>query len=58
MKRLFKVKDLFFDLKSSAKIYRNEQGGPAAGVFIRLGPDHIGKHGNTPKQAKRNKTCN
>jgi hypothetical protein len=45
MKKLFKVKDRYFENKMEAKKYRNELGG----CCVQLGPDHQGPHGNKTK---------
>ena len=41
MKKLFKVKDQYFDNKVEAKKFRDEQGGVEANVFVRRGPDTL-----------------
>ena len=49
MKKLFKVKDKYFENKMEAKKYRDELGGVDNNVYVQLGPDHKGPHGNKTK---------
>jgi hypothetical protein len=49
MKKLFKVKDKYFENKMEAKKYRDELGGVDKGIYVQLGPDHKGPHGNKTK---------
>lgn len=52
MKKLFYVGDgrsiQYFDNKMDAKKVRDAMGGPEKGYYVRLGPDHMGRHGMGP----------
>lgn len=51
MKKLFEVKKTYFANKLEAKEFRDEHGGT-----LKLGPDHIGRHGcNKVTQHMRNR---
>jgi hypothetical protein len=48
MKRLFQVKNEYFDNKPAAKEFRNANGG-----HVSKGPDHMGNHGHSVSDTMR-----